>query len=71
MHRGWPPPFWSAFFLALATTVSLAGYVLELVGHPSQGLRIAASSFVILVLVLLAVWYWGFSRGRNTKDWED
>jgi hypothetical protein len=68
MSSGWPPPFWSAFLLALATAASVAGFLLEAVGHPSEGMRIAASGFVLAVLVLLAVWYWGFHRGKNTPD---
>lgn len=67
MSNGWPPPFWSALLLGLATAASVAGFVLEELG-PSEGLRIAAGSLVVLVLMLVAVWYLGYHKGRNTKD---
>jgi hypothetical protein len=67
MNNDWPPPFWSAWLLGLATAASVAGFMLEELG-PSEGLRIAAGSLVVLVLMLVAVWYLGYHKGRNTKD---
>jgi hypothetical protein len=67
MNNNWPPPFWSASLLGLTTAASVAGFMLEELG-PSEGLRIAAGSLVVLVLMLVAVWYLGYYKGRNTKD---
>lgn len=67
MNNGWPPPFWSACLFVLATAASVAGFMLEELG-PSKGLRIAAGSLVVLVLMLVAMWYLGYYKGRNTKE---
>jgi hypothetical protein len=64
MSNGGPPPFWRAFVAALATAASVLGFVLEEIEHPSEGLRIAAIGVVVAVLVLLAVWYWGFNSNK-------
>lgn len=67
MSNGWPPPFWSACLVVGSAAASIAGFMLEELG-PSEGLRIAAGSLVVLVLMLVAVWYLGYHKGRNAKD---
>lgn len=61
------PSFKESILVALGLSLGAAAFLLALVGKPTWPARVAAIGMILLILVLVAVWHWGFREGRK---WE-
>jgi hypothetical protein len=59
------PRFIESIAVALGLAVGLAAFGLELMDKPTSAARLAAVGLVLFILVLVAVWHWGFREGRK------
>lgn len=62
MSRG-DPELWQSLLVALGLALAAAAFLVALIGKPTWPVRISAIALVIVILMLVAVWHWGFREG--------
>lgn len=63
--NGRRPSFKESLLVALGLALAAAAFLLAMVGKPTLGARLAAIGLILLVLVLVAVWHWGYREGEK------
>jgi hypothetical protein len=59
------PSLKDALIIALGLGLTLAGFIVALVGHPTWPVRIGAVGFVVIVVAFVVVWHLGFRAGAK------
>lgn len=62
MSRG-DPELWQSLLVALGLALGAAAFLVALIGKPTWVVRIGAVALVVVILMLVAVWHWGFREG--------
>jgi hypothetical protein len=65
------PDLWSSLLVALGLGLGAAGFVVALVGKPTWTVRIGAIGLVVVILLLVAIWHWGFREGAKWHPHEN
>lgn len=63
--------FWGRLGVAVGLAMGTAALMVALIGEPTWGVRAGAIGLILLVVLLVVVWHWGFTRGQGSKSGGD